>query len=180
MSRLWRRTNGRTNGGKWKIEQCSVGPETAILHASYGWRALTIGNRWTFYLFLWFVEQNCIAIGHALYESAENISKKWIQFWQYFASCSCWHRRRRWCIENLDAMDAEYFLKELFTLVFMLLLMEMMVMTSILERWMKSMFENNPYVSPISVPSPHGLSCNFVESDDSIELLHRQGAERQI
>ena len=45
---------------------------------------------------------------------------------------------------------------------------------------MKSMFENNPYVSPISVPSPHGLSCNFVESDDSIELLHRQGAERQI
>ena len=77
-------------------------------------------------------------------------------------------------------MDAEYFLKELFTLVFMLLLMEMMVMTSILERWMKSMFENNPYVSPISVPSPHGLSCNFVESDDSIELLHRQGAERQI
>ena len=29
MSRLWR-TDGRTNGGKWKIEQCSVGPETAI------------------------------------------------------------------------------------------------------------------------------------------------------
>ena len=28
MSRLWR-TDGRTNGGKWKIEQCSVGPETA-------------------------------------------------------------------------------------------------------------------------------------------------------
>ena len=75
MSRLWR-TDKRTNGGKWKIGQCSVGPETAILHASYGWRALTIGNRWTFYLFLWFVEQNCIAISHALYESAENISKK--------------------------------------------------------------------------------------------------------
>ena len=76
MSRLWRTDGRRTNRGKWKIEQCSVGPETAILHTSYGWRALTIGNRWTFYLFLWFVEQNCIAIGHALYESAENISKK--------------------------------------------------------------------------------------------------------
>ena len=24
------RTNERTNGGKWKIGQCSVGPETAI------------------------------------------------------------------------------------------------------------------------------------------------------
>ena len=24
------RTDERTNGGKWKIEQCSVGPETAI------------------------------------------------------------------------------------------------------------------------------------------------------
>ena len=24
-------TNGRTNGGKWKIEQCSVGPETVIV-----------------------------------------------------------------------------------------------------------------------------------------------------
>ena len=31
-------TNGRTNGrtdGKWKIEQCSVGPETAILRFSF-------------------------------------------------------------------------------------------------------------------------------------------------
>ena len=29
MSRLWRTNGGRTDG-KWKIEQCSVGPETAI------------------------------------------------------------------------------------------------------------------------------------------------------
>ena len=29
MSRLWH-TDGRTDGGKWKIEQCSVRPENAI------------------------------------------------------------------------------------------------------------------------------------------------------
>ena len=30
MSRLWH-TDARTHGGKWKIEQCSVRPETAII-----------------------------------------------------------------------------------------------------------------------------------------------------
>ena len=31
MSRLFKRRDERTGGGKWKIEQCSVGPETAIV-----------------------------------------------------------------------------------------------------------------------------------------------------
>ena len=74
-------------------------------------------------------------------------------------------------------MDAEYFLRELFTLVFMLLLMAMMVMTSILGN------EVNIWTQSLDVGTLAyccDLSCNFVESDDSIELLHRQGPEHQI
>ena len=36
MSRLWRRRRRRTNG-KWKIVQCSVGPETAIYIFNIWW-----------------------------------------------------------------------------------------------------------------------------------------------